>query len=279
MSAGELPVEEREKLRKAWLTSDCLASHEGSFAKGYRAALAAREEPEWTWSRLYARLDAALLDHKRAQGDLAANEKLWAAHKAVDTDLFGSELKELPDATETTDADRLASALWAIDMLHKESDPVIAAAQHLVQNALGDDVLWEAIRPLKLVLDRCPASRGEGPDAVVRDTEREHEPTENERLLRDELRRVATLLHFATHDANYAFENCERCKRVMGIVPSRMRRNQTMHAGHAEVLAKALDQFFAAHLSLDSIAIEVDRLRTAVEPTLQALGYPKEETA
>ena len=60
---------------------------------------------------------------------------------------------------EVTDTDRLASALDAIRMLREESDPVIIAAQKLVQNALGDDALWAAVRPLKLALDGCPTER------------------------------------------------------------------------------------------------------------------------
>lgn len=48
---------------------------------------------------------------------------------------------------------------------------------------------------------------------------------------------------------------------------------------HAEVLAKALDQFFT-DLQLDVGFVSpqgpVDELSKAVEPTLQALGYPKE---
>jgi hypothetical protein len=46
---------------------------------------------------------------------------------------------------------------------------------------------------------------------------------------------------------------------------------------HAEVLAKALDQFFADARGTPSVG-DSAKLRQAVEPTLRALGYPKKET-
>jgi hypothetical protein len=53
------------------------------------------------------------------------------------------------------------------------------------------------------------------------------------------------------------------------------------HHDHADVLAKALDRFFgypAAH-GRSTMEDRAGELREAVEPTLRALGYPKEETA
>jgi pyruvoyl-dependent arginine decarboxylase (PvlArgDC) len=47
---------------------------------------------------------------------------------------------------------------------------------------------------------------------------------------------------------------------------------------HAEVLAKALDQFFSDSAGHEAVALRTAYVRLAqrVKPTLRALGYPKE---
>lgn len=82
---------------------------------------AARPEPEWTWARLYSRLDDAILKHKQAQGDPGADEALWATYKAVDADLFGyapahpvPEDDTAPSAIERAWINGWGSALGAV---------------------------------------------------------------------------------------------------------------------------------------------------------------------
>lgn len=48
-----------------------------------------------------------------------------------------------------TDAERIGALEEAIRMLRDETDPVLAAAELLIQNALGDDVLWRATETLR----------------------------------------------------------------------------------------------------------------------------------
>jgi hypothetical protein len=58
---------------------------------------------------------------------------------------------------DESDRDRLAAAIEAIHRLRDETDPVIAAAERLVQGALGDGHLWAAVGPLRDALDGVPS--------------------------------------------------------------------------------------------------------------------------
>lgn len=83
---------------------------------------------------------------------------------------------------------------------------------------------------------------------VVRDTEREHEPPAEA---------------IEAYLARRVFEEKERAEKA---------------ERHAEVLAEALDEFFAA-MKPHRQEAPVYRLKLTVEPTLQALGYGKGKTA
>lgn len=105
-----------------------------------KSRLAAREEPEWTWARLYARLDAALLDHKRAQGDPKANEKLWTIHKAVDNDLFGRRARsdtERPGDFRSASEFEQAMFPKDVERRQREVESPSDAGRRCAEEALG----------------------------------------------------------------------------------------------------------------------------------------------
>jgi hypothetical protein len=102
------------------------------------------------------------------------------------------------------------------------------------------------------------ADRGDLPATgpVVRDTEREHEPAGDRPMTRDESR--------AMWGEVYKKES------------TRFRQERDEAKAHAEVLAKALDQFLRAHPKCDVLPrSSLNRLWGEAEPTLQALGYMK----
>lgn len=104
--------------------------------------------------------------------------------------------------------------------------------------------------------------------ASVADTEREHEPAE---------RTVWTCMSCGHITESQCCDVCGReampGRWVSADTSGFLRAFDAEH--HAEVLAKALDQFFR-EITLDCWGSPEGMLRAATWPTLQALGYPKE---
>jgi len=122
MSAPELTQDEQRAMESAWAASPMRGASKVGWPWAWRAArdyytedaLTVRDteqqeqpKPEWTWARLYTRLDAAILEHKRATAPLRSRDTdraLWAAYEAIDRDLFGvPKRRELRAPTAWTD--------------------------------------------------------------------------------------------------------------------------------------------------------------------------------
>lgn len=75
-------------------------------------------------------------------------QRLWREH-------YEGRIRALESVLKVG-SENEAALRSAIQRLRDETDPVIAAAERLTQDALGDGHLWAATRPLREALKRCP---------------------------------------------------------------------------------------------------------------------------
>lgn len=127
-----------------------------------------------------------------------------------------------------------------------------------------------------------------GQRPVVRDTEREHEPakvnvpgrrvieddgTEGNMVVASAYSREQGVIDALRILQNRTIGSPEACERAIDRLVAGL---AAAEPDHAEVLAKALDQFFLAPRNGGDDFTARRTLWDAVKPTLQALGYPKE---
>jgi len=306
MTARELSDAERaameRRIQLAWneYSQICeLANDDGSIdplgamRAGYRAALAAREEPPAISVAMVERAAKAAHEAERekylAAGEpgtepwdqCVADASLWGGENFTLDEVLGFHRAALEAAlADDREAGELPGDAQRRSLVDADLDPTepqelkdaFRIMRHLMCSRGGEQlVLDRVIRPYGLT--------------VVRDTEREHEPADDaEHIVIGDS--SVTLCGQAKTDLNCVPLSStvpgwgSGCWTCLTLAREAWEASVKPHREHAEVLAKALDRFFREaehHLVLGQVG-EVEQLKREVLPTLRALGYPKEET-
>ena len=196
-----------------------------------------------------------------ASGVLETLEKYAPALGAVvacNLDAMTVEVVFTPDEELPGDGQRADKALRVSE------EWVKTLAEALGDIAAFDGADWDEEGVCGLAVDALSAYRLAAVP-LVRDTEREHEPAKPQQL-EDDL------------EPFVGIANIGRKGLWMPVEVGNARGQRAkMAEHHAEVLAKALDQFFHDR-DHNLNPRRTDDLWHATMPTLRALGYPKEET-